>query len=155
MLWAVGIIFLVICTCVCNFTLYMMGKQKTPEQLVVDGADFTPAVDLGGTMIRGAASFLLTIGCGIFIIIISLAVCLILRFLVIKKISGDAVDFRTKMNLFKIMALVSVIMSLVITAFKLMFSSLLYTGIWTLIAYLILIIPLKKLPESGLSGNEV
>ncbi len=155
MLWAVGIIFLTIFTCVCNFALYLMEKPKTPDQLIVDGADFTPAVELGENMIQGAAVFLMTIGYGIAIIILSLVICLILRFLVIRKISGDAVDYRTKMNLFKIMAVLSVVISLVFTAFKLMFSSFVYTGLWTLIAYLILIIPLKKLHESGLSGNEV
>ena len=32
-----------------------------------------------------------------------------IEFLVIRKISGDAVDYRTKMNLFKIMAVLSVV----------------------------------------------
>ncbi len=147
MLWSISMFFLAYCACWLNMLLYRAENLKNAgnSQLFIDGTDFTPAVELGETAANGAVSFFTSVGYGIFIFIISLVVAIVFKLAVIKKMAAYEAAYKTKMFVFKVMAFFSLGLSVLITRFNYIFTCLIYTGIWCVVVYFILVLPLRKL----------
>ena len=130
------------------YGIYTAGKieQLTNSgEVTIDGADFTPILDLAGYGANSFIGFLTSVAYGIVIAILSIILTITFRLIAIRNDSViSTLEKRaTKWIFISILAL-SVIISLVITRGSVIIPLLIYSLTWALPAFLIYVLPVIK-----------
>lgn len=110
----------------------------------IDGTDMSSLADLGESAVSGAAAFVTAIGYGAVIFVASLILSLGLTLVFVRKVTPDTVAYSVTKYMYFGAVAVSLLLSLILTRFAEIVSSLIYTGIWALVVLLVYILPLRR-----------